>query len=359
MPRKLTFYPLVSRNIFTLKRHLEVSKIPKDQVMFVINTLDKEFEEYAVNYCKEENVAYTVTESNGTASRGKNCFLEVFENSDSDYAVLIDGDDYLTPYGVDMYKMLAEDHPAPPDVVCLYNQFVKVPTEFTDKFVDINPDYLDYNNSRFFTFEDWDKAISGEHLKPVLERSASEEKIEELTNLHRKLMLLLKGAVEMEESHCRVTFISRNVIPFKFNENFKVGEDTLNYFDLKNAAMKGELVMVRNNELTPTYIYDMRISGIAAPACQDVDHYLAWAEPFAKEVIKYEEEGKLHKNGLLELKLDYPQYYRPEYAQEDSHDPFYFSIEMPTMKGDMVEARSYVPVNSSDLTILKNAVVQV
>lgn len=360
MPGKLTFYPLINHNIFAVRRHLEVSRIPKDQIMFIINTLDKDFEEAAIKYLEFENVPYTVTESNGTAARGKNCFLDVFESSDSDYAVLIDGDDYLTPHGVAMYQMLAAgDRPAP-DAICLYNQLAIAPKDWKDLNTEIDPDTeKDPKLVRFFTFSDWDSVTSGTAIERMLENEGKDlqsEHSQKLISTYSELMSIVKDEVEENDSHCRVTFISKKAAKYRFNENFKVGEDTLNYFDLKNASMKGELLMVRTNETTPTYIYDMRLSCIAAPSCSDHDKYLEWAEKFTKEVLRYRDLGKLHKTPLPDLIMDYPTGYKPEYIGTED---FFITIEIPTSEGDFMDAISRVPANASERTIFENMVIQV
>jgi hypothetical protein len=361
MPGKLTFYPLINHNLFALKRHLTVSEIPKDQIMFIINTQDKAFEKAAIKYLEFEEVPYTVTESNGTAARGKNCFLDVFEASDSDYAVLIDGDDYLTPHGVYMYQMLANgSHPAP-DAICLYNQVCFVPKHFDEVDIQADPDTeQDPQLVRFFTFEDWESVTSGDPIKQSLKEQGESLETEDskyLINTYIELMKLVEKTVEANESHCRVTFISRNAIKYRFNEDFKVGEDTLNYLDLKNASMKGEITMCRTNELTPTYVYDMRVSAIAVPSCVDSSKYIKWAASFTKQILKYKELGRLHETPLPDLIIDYPKEYTSRFVGTED---FYFTLEFPTTEeGKTVKAVSAVPANASPNTVLENVVIKV
>lgn len=350
MSGKLTFYPLINHNIFAVKRHLEVSKIPLDQVMFVINTLDKEFEKEAIEYLESVNAPYTVTESNGTAARGKNCFLEVFESSDSDYAVLIDGDDFLTPHGVAMYQMLAEGEMAAPDAICLYNQFTLLPEDIDCMNItgEIPEDSSNYNN--FFTISNWDDLVSGKYIKEILG-----EDEENLISTYTEVMSMVRHTVEENETHCRVTFISKKAAKYKFNENFIVGEDTLNYFDLKNAAMRGELFMVRTNEASPSYVYDMRLSSIAIPCSKDKDNYLSWADLYLEKLKEYEREQKLHKINLPDLLMDYPKGYKATYFSDYS---FKIRMDIPATNGSVVKGFSEVPSNASEKTILENMVVE-
>ena len=113
------FYVLWSRFIDNLESTL--SNLPRDNTVVIINTLDDEQRDVGVNFCKEHNIEYHVTESDGTPATGKNSLLETFLESDNQYMVAIDGDDFLTPYGAYLYPRLAE-HESPPDMICLYRQ---------------------------------------------------------------------------------------------------------------------------------------------------------------------------------------------------------------------------------------------
>ena len=94
---KLKFYALCSRNTRALSRHArkDRSGIPREDLVIVLNTLDKDFKEEAIEWCDKNDVEYVVTESDGTPSTGKNSVLDLFLKSDNDYMVLIDGDDLL------------------------------------------------------------------------------------------------------------------------------------------------------------------------------------------------------------------------------------------------------------------------
>ena len=106
----MQFYILTSTNYKALKRHFNsnYSNIePKDAVV-IINTLNKKYSQLAQNFCEKNNIEYYVTESNGTPSKGKNSLLDIFLKSDNEHCVMVDGDDFLTPHGVWMYKHLAK-----------------------------------------------------------------------------------------------------------------------------------------------------------------------------------------------------------------------------------------------------------
>ena len=116
----LRYYVLCCRNMNALKRHFDI--IPSDELTVVVNTLDSNFQKEAVAYCQSKAVECVVTESNGTASQGKNSVIDLFLESSYDYFVLVDGDDYLTPHGVWTYKYISEMD-SPPDIVALEYQY--------------------------------------------------------------------------------------------------------------------------------------------------------------------------------------------------------------------------------------------
>ena len=99
---KLKYYVLCSSNIFTTKKHLET--IPKEDIVYVFNSnVDCEIHyernsQYLVDaeaWAKSENLEYYITDSDGTPSTGKNSVLDIFQASDNDYMVLVDGDDFI------------------------------------------------------------------------------------------------------------------------------------------------------------------------------------------------------------------------------------------------------------------------
>ena len=126
---KLRFYVLTTRSLFCLRRQFVT--LPVKETTVVINTKDEKYKEKAIEYCKEIGVEYFVTESNGTPGKGKNELRNIFLASEHEYCVQIDGDDMLTPYGVDYYKAVtAKDNP-PDALINLHTTSVKVPNEVT------------------------------------------------------------------------------------------------------------------------------------------------------------------------------------------------------------------------------------
>lgn len=67
------------------------------QLLVVVNALDDAHVAAAVALCRNMDVAYVVTESNGRPGRGKNACLDAFLNSRCHYLCQLDGDDWLYP----------------------------------------------------------------------------------------------------------------------------------------------------------------------------------------------------------------------------------------------------------------------
>ncbi len=94
----------------------EYSNIQKEDAVVVIKSLDSAYIEQAKNFCIVKDIEYYITESNGSPAKGKNSLLDIFLKSNNKHCVMIDGDDFLTPHGVWMYKHLA-GLKTPPDAV--------------------------------------------------------------------------------------------------------------------------------------------------------------------------------------------------------------------------------------------------
>ena len=73
----LKFYILVSRSLEKVRRHLDY--IPKDKIIYVINTLDKKFEKECSQLLQLKGIEYYITKSDGTPAQGKNELLKIFE----------------------------------------------------------------------------------------------------------------------------------------------------------------------------------------------------------------------------------------------------------------------------------------
>ena len=294
----MKFYVLTSGNLQALKRHNdpEFSNILKKDTVIVINSLDESYVQEATEYCKVENLEHYITESNGTPSKGKNSVFDIFLASDNDYCVLIDGDDFLTPHGVWMYKHL-EELETPPDAVCLINQISLQLENNTLYFV--TPFTVDYyyllSTSSYDTFKNY---YGLSHEKSIYFDSLTTKYYEEQQKYS-----------EGSEVHCRVTWFSRKAAMIRFNEDLIIGEDTLQMLELKHEALEGRLNVYTTDEKPATYIYDQREGGtvvIETNFGEDCE----WMDTYLKALEDIEHVGKLHENTRLpELQIQYPQDY--------------------------------------------------
>lgn len=332
----LRYYVLCCRNMKAFKRHFGI--IPNDQLTVVINTLDREFETEAVAFCQSKSVECVVTESNGTASQGKNSVIDLFLASDYDHFVLVDGDDYLTPHGVWTYKYISEME-NPPDVVALEYQygiwresgygFSFYENLMTDSKILCNP-YLgciDRNDptkvmghgARVFLQPKrwWERAVEGTlvYVPPGPEGFSHR-----LNNAHKRWANLAYKYISNWETHYRIVFCSRKACEgFRYKADFNVGEDTILYLEYKHAHLNGDLVLNHLYDRYPTYVYDTRVDGVVFEE-RDKDNIIdkgwcQWLEKLSDHFELMEKEGLLHESTTLPRINDaivWPSGYTPD-----------------------------------------------
>lgn len=351
---KIKYYILTSDNPEALERHIspEYSNIPKEDIIVVINTKDKNYLKYAENWCQKNNLEYHITESNGTPARGKNTLLDLFEESDNDFMVQIDGDDYITKHGVWLYEYMSRmDNP--PDALCLKNQFSttldhdrvtelcrkrKVPIEM------IPLSELPVKNEMYFT-ANWDVIENSDPSEYFIQNGCSAEKAKEYSKFHKEFYRLQKLYCEENESHCRVTWMSKNAVKSRrFPEHLVVGEDTIFYFLLKNDALLGNLDVRCNDERPATYIYDQRVPGTVHREVENGTNW-TWMDKYNKEVRSLEKEGKVHSTDLPLFKVDYPEHYTSSAIGSEASS---FSFKLGDSDGQLS-----APANASDESLQK------
>lgn len=305
----LRFYILTSRNLYALERHFdpERSGVPMGLTTVVINTQSSDYREQAVRFCCEQGIDYEVTESNGTAARGKNSVLDLFKRSNNRYMVLIDGDDYVTPHGINLYRSIASIDNAP-DAICLRNQVGIWFEGMVDP--DANPADLQEVYCRVFRVDDWEERLSGEDIRkqfaeyPKWNTSAEFMlKYRQIKKISKDLAALSRWCVEGEESFCRVSFLSQRGAETRFDEGLLVGEDAVHYMTLKDRWANNAIEMHCLDEEIPTYVYDMRLSGAAVPNCTDQDKYIKWTGKLLTKMKEMDGNGMLHHQQLPLIKL--------------------------------------------------------
>ena len=337
---KLRYYILISRGIEQIKRHARMwdgtysQQITKADVCFVINTRDTEFEQQASEWLTSEGIEWHTSVSNGGPSKGKNAVLDTFLASDDDYMIQVDGDDMISPHGLFVYKMIANpgQYGSPdttvPDVICLDYQYGIVPNEGYGPLSEseaqnsaaafssdiFNAEMIQGMGYRCFTrpYQWWEQAMAGEWIQrgtPFLNS---------LSDAHQDLIQYEYKYINKWESHCRIVWYSKAAArSTRFPENVLVGEDVINYFDLKHEFFLGNLEMRTLREIYPTYIYDQRVGGIVQIAC-DMNHgrgYLDWMIECAEHFKAYEDAGKLHEDFTIPF-VDLPDGFADDYRPD-------------------------------------------
>lgn len=290
------FYVLSSHNIYALRR--QFNTLPKNNATVIINTLNDTFREQAESYCKEEDLRYFITESDGTAATGKNSFLDQFDKDDVPHAVLIDGDDFLTRRGVKCYQRMMGNNDSP-DAVVLFNQISiisedNLSVDETQSLTRPNEDVSNMVGVKYTqgsAVVDWDILAQGDLVAENVPNIKEEE-----VEVFKRYITLLQHSMGIDELSTRLVFMSRKVLPYRF-KSLVVGEDTLQYLEIKDAHDRGELKMVAHDEKHPTYMYDMRISGIAVKESGRGKGrgFISWMTNLLKELENLHGQNKLHK----------------------------------------------------------------
>ena len=310
---KLKYYVLCSNNIAATKRHLQY--IPKDSLITVLNSTDQEYINTAESWCKEQDIEYYITESDGTPATGKNSVMKLFLNSDNDYMVLVDGDDFITPHGVVVYGMISQLD-SPPDAVAIVNQFGLVPREdVCDQGCSLrfaldenNPDNVHGKGVRCYKHDErwWMDAIAGRiyrHDKGLYK---------DISLVHKRLMAYCYKYLNQKETHLRITFYSKKAAIYQFNKDFMVGEDTLQYFDIKNAWVTGNLKIQHLDDSYPSYVYDQRLSGIVGESSKNPELFKTWVTKLVSKLDKMNEDNVFHTDQPPTIKLEFDKEYEPD-----------------------------------------------
>lgn len=335
--KKVKFYALCCQNMNHVKRHEKT--IPKEDLCIVINTLDQKFEKSAEEYCTKSGIECYVTQSDGTPATGKNELFDIFNSSDNDYAVMIDGDDFLTPHGVWTYKQVAKME-TPPDAIALDYQFsldrnpvLGAPKgmkydryqQFIQKYLtdgEPDPELISAISSRPFYHDNtwWEENTENEMSfikttagKQVWDTKSLEDDdwVSEISRLNYKWLTHCKKYIGTNETHHRVVWFSKKASQYYFNDHYVIGEDTLQYFDIKDAHVKGHLNLVHLFDDFPTYVYDRRVEGIVFNETKYLEKksekpmygFYSWLKPLVEAFDRHEKFGKMHQVKIPYLRV--------------------------------------------------------
>lgn len=325
--------PETNCNFVSLKTHFDPrwSNIDYKDAVVVINTLDSEYETFVYKWCKNKGIECHITESNGSPGKGKNELLKIFQKSDDDYMVQVDGDDTLTPYGVYLYKRLANENP--PDSIIIYHQWAQSVSRYGERIysrIMNNPNRPANHDKNFkffmthmpphYKYQKWfrKKVNSLGGLEAVANKWATLS-----TNMHsicREYNETYFSHVtnqDMVDNHCRPVWYSKKAAKYRFDETMRVGEDTLFYLYLKTEHYKGKIKVKRLKEVPCTYVYNNIYGGIVTDETNGMSD-MSWMSIYKEKITKAVEEGKVGKYpNLPELQIDIPDEVNDYYITQD------------------------------------------
>lgn len=325
--------PETNCNFVSLKAHFDPrwSNINYKDAVVVINTLDSEYETFVYKWCKDKRIECHITESNGTPGKGKNELLKIFQKSDDDYMVQIDGDDILTPYGVYLYKRLVNENP--PDSIIIYHQWAQSVSRYGERVytrIMNNPDKpANYNkNLKYFMKYMPPHYKFQKDYRQKINRLGGLEKVAnrwaqlsiEMHDICRKYNETYFSHVtnqDMVDNHCRPVWYSKKAAKYRFDETMRVGEDTLFYLHLKTEHHKGNIEVKRLKEVPCTYVYNNIYGGIVTEETNGMSD-MTWMGVYKKKIAKAVEEGKVGKYpNLPELQIDIPDEVNDYYITQE------------------------------------------
>ena len=362
--KKFKYYVLTSGHFRGLMRHVDprFSNIPPEDLVVVINTTSEQYIRMASRFCKDLGIEYHITESDGTPGTGKNSLFEVFLESDNDYMVQIDGDDFLTPHGVWLYRHLAQTE-SPPDAICLISQ---IGLDYDWKEVPkITGSFL--NDSNYPTVRHdkalWPKRLLSpfdapgwEHIKDtsivdyLSDGTRNLARAKRFNKYNQEFYRLATKYVDANDTHSRIVWLSRKAVENKDNRfcDLNIGEDTIFYYKIKHQGLTGQLDVKTNVEMPATYVYDQTTAGIVSQVSGFGTDY-NWMYKFNKRVRELEKKGMLHAEDLPMLQVDYPYDYRPKFEVDEINfvSLYDFPYEVYGLKGKI-----RAPANSSEKTLM-------
>ena len=222
----ILFAVLTSDKPEKLKRCLQSvnsNSSPHERIV-VINTTDNDFASLASSISTEYEFPFHISESNGTPGLGKNSVLDYFQESDHDYLVLIDGDDYLTLDARDEIDQFIETHEF--DVLALGETNVLIP------------------DGEISTRE-W---LRSRHFLRQIFKSVSRKELSEVMSLFNELKHYTTGGVPMN----RPFIFTKKGATVKFDEELLAAEDSLHNATCLNTDDIDYVVV----EDSPIYVYD-------------------------------------------------------------------------------------------------------
>ena len=266
----LRFYVLTSRKFECLKRHFR--SLPKDQTTVVINSTDDLYIAKAYEWCREEGIDVTITESNGRPGKGKNSVLQHFLASECEYMVQIDGDDFLQPHGVNVYNWVSENNP-PDGIQLVYGNTWSDHSNHAELY-GVHPwkkNYLNWVKDSF-------PLEKRGHYYHMYERR--EEYFKTFREIDKQAFKWNYPDAVAPTECARLIFYSRKLAELvKFREDLLIGEDALVNYQVRDMDWNKEITLKKIlDSRERTYSYDLNNSGIVKQTERESNY--EWLQPF-------------------------------------------------------------------------------
>lgn len=183
-------------------------------VHVVINSRDEQFISDIVGFCESNNVRYTVTESDGTPSTGKNAVFDVFHESEFTHLAQLDGDDLFYPTFLTQVERHLRKYPNT-DVLATIPLDIIV-ENYEDNMVPLNNGlYTQVWGTHYADMKDW---CGGLGRDPIVDGISI-------------------------PNYARFVLYSRKItdIGFRYDREVVLGEDKKMHFDFLSAHQRDEI----------------------------------------------------------------------------------------------------------------------
>jgi len=295
----MKFYLLTSNSLEGLTRNTKIID-PQDMVV-VINTLDDDYRNSAELFCQEKNIEYYITPSDGTPATGKNSVIKLFLESDNEYMVQVDGDDFITPLGYRLYKSVSQ-HPTPPDMIVHYRQPRIITGLDSDYILKLCEDLTKLTEEDIklteltYPCDKSDPRYATQVYETLLWHFMRNGNMDALTS-HKwsvdrvEFNHVMNKFSEVKEYMTRMVFYSRNIAKeIHFDKELTIGEDTLQFLKIKKMALEGKYNVVRRKENRyPTYMTSQNDQSVTMIR----KNSWGWMRPLIDKINILEERNEL------------------------------------------------------------------
>ena len=246
-------------------------------VHVVINSKKPEFIQEIVRYCGFNNIKYTITESDGTPSTGKNAVFDVFKNSDYTHLSQLDGDDIFYPTFLTQVQRHLNKYPTT-DVLSTIPLDIIIPRPQEGSVRLNNGLHTVVWGTHYFDNHDWVGFIGKD---PIIDGIS-------IPNYGR-LVLYSKKIVEMD---------------FRYDKEIMIGEDKKIHFDFLLAHQKDE-ISYWFTTASDMWCCDRTSQGIQLQKSGEDDMVVEDSESTSK-IMEYVRKTLIHQRSAPgEIPIDY------------------------------------------------------